>query len=120
MEREEIIRIATTIWDQILGTTPHPIIMSWGVECVRCNEWEGCATLKIKVNGFLHKGWVYISYDEGTDLYDISLLSMDKKEVVKMEEGVYFDQLGELIDRCVERGDLSIDEYARRVEEECR
>jgi len=57
--------------------------------------------LRFHVNGFIHKGVVEIIYNEGTDLFDIKLLTNQLKEV-KSIEGVYFDELVYVIDDAVE------------------
>lgn len=117
MEREEIIRIAGVIWDQLQATVPWVTRSSWGLESVRCGLFNEMATLKLKVNGFHHKGWVYISYDEGLDLYNIYLVT-DSREVVKEVEGVYCDEFGDLLDQYIERGNMSMEEYTERVRKE--
>lgn len=53
------------------------------------------------MNGFIHKGLVEIIYNEGSDLFDIKLLTNQLKEV-KSIEGVYFDDLVDVIDNSVE------------------
>lgn len=57
--------------------------------------------LRFHVNGFIHKGIIEIIYNEGTDLFDIKLLSNRLKEV-KFIEGIYIDQLIDVIDDNVE------------------
>lgn len=85
------------------------ILMSWGFESpvvIRLG-------LRFKVNGFLHSGVVEVRYDEGADLFDIYLIDKDcvNKETL---EGIYFDQLVEVIDDHVER----VDNYNERVNQE--
>lgn len=57
--------------------------------------------LRFNVNGFIHKGLVEIIYNEGSDLFDIKLLTNQLKEV-KSIKGVYFDELVDAIDDAVE------------------
>ena len=57
--------------------------------------------LRFCVNGFKHKGNVSVRYNEGMDLFDIEILSFEN-EVIETIEGVYFDQLIEVIDNRVE------------------
>ena len=85
------------------------ILMSWGFESpvvIRLG-------LRFEVNGFLHSGVVEVRYDEGADLFDISLIGEDNlvKETI---EGIYFDQLVEVVDEHVER----VDNYNERVDQE--
>lgn len=73
------------------------IVWSWGFHNPKAIQ-NGLA---FKVQGFLHKGWVLVEYNEGVDLFDIRLLSCQLKEV-KCIEGVYFDELIDVIDDMVE------------------
>lgn len=66
-------------------------------------------TLALKVSGALHKGWVYIAYDSAADLYNIYTLS-DKGEVRHKVEGVYFPDMGAVIDGIIERDPSATDE----------
>ncbi|MBD8348968.1 hypothetical protein [Dysgonomonas sp. HGC4] len=76
------------------------IVWSWGFNSPKPLE-NG---LSFKVQGFLYKGWVSVEYNEGSDLFDIKLLSDHLKEV-KSIEGVYVDQLVDVIDASVECSD---------------
>lgn len=68
--------------------------------------------LRFNVDGFMHKGLVEIIYNEGSDLFDIKLLTNQLKEV-KSIEGVYFDELIDAIDGAVEY----CDNYKQKVKE---
>lgn len=57
--------------------------------------------LRFSVNGFKHKGNVAVIYDEGLDLFNIEILTFEN-EVIDTINGVYFDQLIEVIDNQVE------------------
>ena len=85
------------------------ILMSWGFHSPVVVKLG----LRFKVNGFLHAGFVEIRYNEGADLFDISLIGEDNlvKETI---EGIYFDQLVEVVDEHVER----VDNYNERVDQE--
>jgi hypothetical protein len=73
---------------------------AWGAkELVAMNDG-----LKFKTSGMVKwKGYVYIQYNEGQDLYDVIFAKIRKYEWKEQErvEGVYFDQLVEIIDRRV-------------------
>lgn len=73
---------------------------AWGAkELVAMNDG-----LKFKTSGMVKwKGCVYIQYNEGQDLYDVIFAKIRKYEWKEQErvEGVYFDQLVEVIDRRV-------------------
>lgn len=84
------------------------IVWSWGFNSPKPLD-NG---LTFKVQGFLHKGWVVIKYNEGSDLFDIKLFS-DQLEEVKFIEGVYFDELIDVIDDAVE----CCENYDQRVKD---
>lgn len=87
--------------------TSQNIVWSWGFNSPKPLD-NG---LTFKVQGFLHKGWVSVEYNEGSDLFDIKLLSYQLKEV-KSIEGIYVDQLVDVIDDSVE----CCDNYEEKVE----
>lgn len=75
-------------------------MMAWGSkELVAMRDG-----LKFKTSGMVKwKGYVYVQYDEGQDLYNVIFAKIRKYEWVEQErvEGVFFDQLVEIIDRRV-------------------
>ncbi len=113
MEKEEVLAIAETINQQIGFTANIIVQLTWGVSKRLATIYKGMATLKLRVSGAIHKGWVYISLNQGTDTYEITLTDVHgniKKELTD----IYFDQLGTLIDSLVERpSDKTDDEYAK-------
>lgn len=76
--------------------TQLTIIWSWGFHCPIAME-NG---LSFKVQGFKFRGVVEVLYNEGQDLFDIYFIKRNK--VVESINGVYFDQLVEVIDDYVE------------------
>lgn len=111
---ERFREIIETINEQLLISAPINIQMSWGVSKKVGIMYENMYTLGIKVQGFLHNGWVYISYNEGLDEYEIRLVG-DKNQVLKLIKGVFFDEMGDVVDRLVERGYDSDEEYTQKV-----
>ena len=89
--------------------TSQNIVWSWGFHNPKPLE-NG---LSFRVQGFLHKGWVVVEYNEGSDLFDIKLLTNQFKEV-KSIEGIYVDQLIDVIDDAVE----CCDNYDQKVKDE--
>ena len=73
-------------------------VMSWGA-----NSWTAIDqyTLRFKVQGFLHKGFVTVCLTP-MDVYEVKLLK-NNGTVVKTIENVYCDELTEIIDNNVER-----------------
>ena len=100
------LELAMYIW-QILKTQ-MTVIMSWGIDPGQAKVIE-CG-MEIHVQGFLHKGFVQITLNEGADLFEITLLS-ENRETVKFIDGIYLDSLVDTIDRAVEK----CDNYEQRV-----
>ena len=85
------------------------IMRSWGTNSLKAID-NG---LIFKVEGFIFKGWVKIAYNAGRDLFDIYLLNY-QMTIVKEIEGVYFDELVNVIDLEVEK----VNDYENRVKQE--
>ena len=70
------------------------IVFSWGFHRpMRLPDDKG---LKFLVNGFKYKGWVSVEYNEGTDLFDVTI---GNKQITD----VYLENLVDVIDSAVER-----------------
>lgn len=114
--KNQVLVIANEISNQIGWSANVCIQMSWGIEKRTALLYENMATLGLKVNGFLHKGWVYISLNEGSDTYEIRLLK--GKKVIKLVEDVYCDNLGIILDSLIEKETSTSDEdYKTNVEQ---
>ena len=105
------LELANYIWE-ILKTRME-IIMSWGIDPGQAKVID-CG-MEIHVQGFIHTGFVQITLNEGTDLFEIKLLS-EERELVKFIEDVYLDCLVDTIDREVEK----CDNYEQRISEYLR
>ena len=103
--------LAMYIW-QILKTQ-MTVIMSWGIDPSKARVIDN--GIELHVRGFLHTGFLQITLNEGTELFEIKLLS-EERELVKFIEDVYLDCLVETIDREVER----CDNYEQRISEYLR
>ena len=75
------------------------VVFSWGFH--RPTALPNDEGLAFKVNGFKHKGWVFVRYNEGKDLFDVELRGNDMT-IIRLIEDVYFDQLVNVIDHAVE------------------
>lgn len=95
--------VASTIWGQIRSALTFSEIMSWGLSKKIATEYNGKPALQIRVSGLQHKGWVYIALDYARDCYEVSLVSI-RGTVKKHLDEVYCDNLGEILDRNIERG----------------
>ena len=80
------------------------VLFSWGFNSPQALPDD--KGLRFHVNGFLYQGTVEIVYNEGSDLFDVYVGN-------KCIEGVYADNLVEVIDNAVER----TSDYDNRVKE---
>ncbi|MFV0470683.1 MAG: hypothetical protein ACK5L7_01425 [Paludibacteraceae bacterium] len=85
------------------------VVFSWGFNSPTALS-NG---LMFKIQGFIFKGWVKIIYNEGSDLFDIYLLT-SKMEIKKEIEGIFFNELVDVIDSNVEK----VRDYENRVKSE--
>lgn len=74
------------------------VLFSWGFHNPTAIE-NG---LIFKVNGFKHRGKVKVVYNEAKDLFNVSLITNRGVEI-KTIEGVFFDNLVEVIDNHIEK-----------------
>lgn len=75
------------------------VVFSWGFH--RPTLLPDDTGLAFKVDGFKHKGWVFVKYNEGKDLFDVELRD-NAMIIIRVIEDVYFDQLTAVIDNAVE------------------
>lgn len=115
MEQEFLMRVANEINSQIRCGVTADVVMSWGVYKRIATVYNDMATLALLVSGVLHKGWVYVSLDEGRDCYIITLLSVDRETVVGVRDEVYCEELGSVIDSLVERKQEWTDEEYKKL-----
>ena len=105
-----------TIQRQLMWTVDIATFFSWGVNKMKILLFRDMPTLGINVSGLQHKGWVYISLNEGLDLYEITLLTSNYR-VLKTIDEVYCDQLAQIVDELVERSPGMTDaEYANAIQ----
>lgn len=85
------------------------VLLSWGFHRpVRLENG-----LRFQVQGFIHRGTVEVTYNDGLDLFEVRTLNVDGS-VKQMEGEVYIDSLVNVIDGMVER----TANYKERVEKE--
>lgn len=101
MNKEYVMHVAKTIKVQLVSLTAMPILMSWGITEFVATIYDDMPALRLKVNGRLHAGYVIIALN-GSDYYEVYLQN-DKGTKCANEE-VYFDELGDVIDRAIESG----------------
>lgn len=103
MNKDYVMQIANEAARQLLATTPKNVLFSWGAFYgFRAAIYKDMAALKFRVNGRLFQGDVIIAYNEN-DTYEIYLRNADGERKVK--DDVYFDEMSEVIDVAIERGD---------------
>ena len=85
-----------------LFKTRLDIVTSWGLdpETLRPIKYG----IQFHVQGFKHTGLVRIALNEGADLFEVTLLSEEGKEVKKIED-VFLDNLISTVDEAVEKTD---------------
>ena len=105
------LELANYIWE-ILKTRIE-IIMSWGIDPGQAKVINN--GMEIHVQGFIHTGFVQITLNEGTDLFEIKLLS-EERELVKFIEDVYLDSLVNTLDENIEK----CENYEQRISEYLR
>ena len=75
--KEYCLEMANTIWKSIFQSVEKEVVMSWGVSQRIATWFQNMPALLFCVNGFIHKGSVVITYNEGVDYYEIYFF--DKK-----------------------------------------
>ena len=103
MDKDYVMQIANEASRQLLATTPKNVLFSWGAFYgFRATIYKDMAALKFRVNGRLFQGDVIIAYNEN-DTYEIYL--QDKGGTRLVKDDVYFDEMSEVIDVAIERGE---------------
>ena len=111
---EYAIQVAQTAKEQLITMTPASVIMSWGIKEFTAMVYNGMPALRIKVNGRLHTGYVIVALN-GSDYYEVYLLH--GITAVCVNEEVCFDELGDVIDRAIEKG-TDENEYKKFCEQQ--
>ena len=95
------------------------IFCSWGVSKRICVYVNDMPALGLLVNGFIHKGWVFIALNEGADTYEVFTVKVENKSlnVVAHKDDIYFDMLTSTIDGIVEKDpSWTEEEYKTKVD----
>ena len=104
LPKEHLKEVAQTILNQIITGTTWDVRGSWGMNNPRYTQYQDYPALIFSVNGFLFSGEVIVALDEGLDVYRLYL--WDKvNEPQLVNDNVYCDELGDVIDRHVEKGE---------------
>lgn len=113
-------QVAETILQQVKNWGDISVYWSWGVDKLFRCEFDGKSGMMMRVHGFKLEGWVIILLNEGSDTYEIytqkgKLFNLAKVQFAK--DDVYCDELQNIVDRLVETGDMTEDQYSKKVEE---
>jgi len=85
-----------------------PVVWSWGIDPASIQVIN--LGVKFHVQGFKHKGNVHVVYNEGEDLFKVSLI--DENDItVKTIEHIFLGDLISVIDDAVEK----TDNYSERI-----
>ena len=77
-----------------------PVVWSWGIDSASIQVID--RGVKFHVQGFKHKGYVLVVYNEGEDLFEVSLI--DENDItVKTIESIFLDNLISVIDENIEK-----------------
>ena len=88
---------------------------SWGASKRLAMFYDQKPTLALRVSGLVHQGWVLVSLNEGSDVYEIHVkgATIDTPDVKTFTE-VYCDELGAKLDNLIEWPEgMSKEDYHR-------
>ena len=113
-EKKFAIETADYIWRVIRAS--GCICWSWGVYALQPTIHRNMPALAFSVNGFKHKGRVYIALNQGLDLLEIFLINSEGKEVKHIEE-IFIDDLVSVLDKYIETDNDKSENYKEKVKE---
>ena len=116
MDKVVLKSVVTEIFNQIFWSIDKWAYFSWGVSSRGFMVYNNMPTLVLRVSGLVHKGWVYVSLNEGTDTYEVRLFSVKgHKQKGEMVE-CFCDNLGQILDSLIEKPlKLTDDEYKKKA-----
>jgi len=77
-----------------------PVVWSWGINPGSIQVID--RGVKFHVQGFKHKGYVLVAYNEGEDLFEVSLID-ENDQIVKTTEHIFLGDLISVIDENIEK-----------------
>lgn len=113
---------AQTTMEQIIAGVGKGVYFSWGCSKKAYCEIDGKCGLALRVNGFCFSGCVIVLLNGGADLYEV-YTAKDVKNLATYKNthtGIFCDQLGSVLDKIIEKGNMSDEEYNARVDKEYR
>ena len=110
MVQTDIVDMEMAKYIMSIFKTQPMVVCSWGFNTPIAIK-NG---LRFRVNGFRHKGWCEVVYNEGMDTF--MFRTIDRKgNTIREIEDVYFDNLVIVIDTIVETGGDDEEQYKERV-----
>ena len=85
-----------------------PVVWSWGIDPASIQVIN--LGVKFHVRGFKYEGLVQVVYNEGEDLFEVSLIS-ENDQIVKTTEHIFLGDLISVIADAVEK----TDNYSERI-----
>lgn len=111
---QEVMKTARYV--QEIFQTQWPVVFGWGYSQPTAVRFRNRKALCFHVNGFLHRGFVVVALNEGTDLFEVYTLDENRQVLPGEETEVYFDTLVDTIDRMVETSNANSLQYQKQVE----
>lgn len=102
MEKDSILRVAKNIRRQLITTANPNVLLSWGSSNFVATVFNRLPALAFSVNARLFSGTVVIAL-ASDDTYEVHLV--EKKSSRLVASDVYFDQMADIIDVAIERGE---------------
>lgn len=110
MNKQETYRYIVNI----LSSEPD-IFFSWGVTDFEPIEYQNMNGVTFMTDGFIHNGRVNIVFNMDGDYFEVFIIDENEK-IVNHVRDVYFDDLVDVVDRLVERGDMTDAEYDSKLD----
>lgn len=115
-QKEYCQDVAQVAYNQLLMSVEPNVVWSWGVSQKSYTFFKEMPTLMLKVQGFLHKGWVFVSLNEACDTYEVRLFDNMMSNCKAEYTDVYCCDLGKFLDSIIEKPlDMSDEDYAELV-----
>lgn len=98
---------------QMFQPFSNSVVMSWGISKRIAIAGKLCI---MKVNGMLHKGYVILSYNAGTDLFNVHIVTTHGNIKAQYND-IYLEDLVDVIDSEVEKKNTWTNEtYKEKLE----
>lgn len=121
LSNDFVKNVDNVIWQQVKVSASPYVIGSWCVTQLYAQEITynniHMAALVMQVDGFNFSGFALVALNDGKDLYDIFTAETEDAELICHQTDVYCDSLAHALDTLIEKGDLTEEQYERRIKE---